>query len=278
MDIFFDRNDISSKRRRQLSENIEKYFEERMEYEKTLNEVHSNENKVFLEEINMNIMSDRQKEVNTILNESAVKYNNSVEELFKSFFTETVIDALNIDSELINENRSNIIDKIHGIYESLKEEFSYDNILMSDVRIKCDKAIKENLNAFKTLDLLEEDIRNISLIIKEKVAKVLDEESEISDIEIKNEEGNYDQVVLSSSTLFKELYMENVKSTVSEIESLNESTVYSNDDIMESSYLETVVDYTILEALNTTRLIEFRDNFYEDSSRASKTRRCGMEL
>ena len=76
MDIFFDRNDISSKRRRQLSENIEKYFEERMEYEKTLNEVHSNENKVFLEEINMNIMSDRQKEVNTILNESAVKYNN----------------------------------------------------------------------------------------------------------------------------------------------------------------------------------------------------------
>lgn len=278
MDLFFDRNDVSSQKRRQLSDNIEKFLEESIEHEKTLNEIYANEDKIFMEEVNMNIMSKKEKEVNVLLNEATNKYNNSIDDLFKSFLSECTIDALNIESNLINENRTEIVEKISGVYDSLKEEFSYNNLLIANVKDKCKQAIKENLNAFKILDLLEEDIKNISLIVKEKVAKVLDEESMISDIEIKNEEGNFNTTLNTSSTLFKEMYMTNVKSTVKELETLQETVNYSKDDIIESSYLETVVDYTILEMLNTTKLIDFKDNFYEDAPRISKTRRCGMEL
>lgn len=258
-DLFFDGNDITSKRRRKFNEGIENILNKRNKENEDELLLEQNKNDLFLNEICNNAYSEIQK-VETILTESDKITANSVNDLFKSFLIETVIDSLNIKKDLIDINRNDISNKIAGVYDALEEEFDFNNPVVSDVVTKCSKAINEKMNAFSILDYLAEDMEKVSSIIKGKVSKVLREEKEISNIELLKEEGNYSKPVDTTVTLFKEMLMTTVKSSLKEIETLNES--YTNEEIMTASYLETVVDYTILEALNTLELINFNEESY----------------
>lgn len=257
-----------------IREGISSFLESTFQEFETMQEAYKTNEKVLMEEVNVAV-KDRYTSKEDLalkaLNEEMECLNESAEKLFVDLLTETVIRALNIDKVLIEDNKEAITEKVTGLFYGLQEDIDLT---------KCGAVttlIENCLECSKTFDIekhdrLYEDIDNIALIIKEKVAKVIEEEKTMSDIEIKKEEDCYSTAIDIKLTLFKEMEIENVK------QAIKESAEDTNkEDLLLMSFYETVVDYTILETFNTLKLVEFNPEMYKDNSRR-KQRDFGIEL
>lgn len=127
----------------------------------------------------------------------------------------------------------------------------------------------------KELKVENFDTDKAAEIIKEKVIKVIEEENEVSEKqkEISTELENaktlkenatiYCADKIKSYSLFKGMMMNNYKSAIHKAKDLNESTIYvslTENEIavdMDMILAETIINYTLLEMLNTLKYEKF---------------------
>lgn len=270
MNNFFDeelvdqRGTITFDKRRKFREGVENFIDAKLNDERTINEVYKNEEEVLKEELNLSIY-DRFKadEELTHLNESTEVLAEGTEDLFVDILCETVIRALNIDADLVEDNREQITDKVKGLYQAFREEINLEG---SQVVVDLIGRCRECATTFDIdkHDALYEEADNIAMIVKEKVATVIEEEKQMSKLEIMKEENQYSCSVDIKLTLFKEMEIENVKQAIKEC---GERENITKENLLLMSFYETVVDYTLLETFNTLRMLEFNNEMYNDSSR-----------
>lgn len=255
---------ITFEKRRRFREGVESFIDNKLSDEKTINEVYKNEEQVLKEELNLSIY-DRFKEDEEITNltESTETLTEGTEDLFVDILCETVIRSLNINDSLISDNRDQITEKVRGLYTELQEELNFEGSqIVVDLVGKCREcAVTFDIDKH---DSLYEDADSIALIVKEKVAKVIEEEKKLSKLEIMKEENEYSTAVDIKLTLFKEMEIENVKQAINECANRKEIT---KDNLLLMSFYETIVDYTLLETFNTLRMINFNTEMYNDTSR-----------
>lgn len=279
MNNFFDeelvdqRGTITFEKRRKFREGVENFIDGKLNDERIIREAYRNEEEVLKEELNMSIY-DRFKEDEEVsyLNESTEVLAEGTEDLFVDILCETVIRALNIDSELVEDNREQITDKVKGVYTAFQEEINFEGSqVVVDLVTKC----RECATTFDIdkHDSLYETADAIAMIVKEKVARVIEEEKTMSKLEIMREENEYNCSVDIKLTLFKEMEIENVKQAIQECGDRENIT---KENLLLMSFYETVVDYTLLETLNTLRMIEFNNEMYRDTSRR-RLRECEIK-
>lgn len=270
MKNFFDeelvdqRGTITFEKRRKFREGVENFIDEKLNNEKVIKEAYNNEELVLKEELNLSVY-DRFKEDEelTNLNESTELLNEGTEDLFVDVLCETVIRALNIDEVLVEDNREQITDKIKGVYTAFQEEMNFEGSqVVVDLVTKC-KECATTFNIDKH-DALYETADAIAMIVKEKVATVIEEEKTMSKLELMKEENEYSSTVDIKLTLFKEMEIENVKQAINEC---GDREGITKENLLLMSFYETVVDYTLLETFNTLRMIDFNTEMYKDSSR-----------
>ena len=259
-------------RQEKLRDSMNSLYEDTCNKDLMREELNRNSENVFKEEINMNLRKESVEEMKC-LNESAMLENDMVEDLFVDFLCEAVVASLNIDKNLVAHNRAYTDDKVKAFFKATKGLMKFDNNVSSEVinsfkqatkrDTKRDISKKEEAGFAKAYSHLEA----LSMVVKEKVAKVIEEEKIMADLESQLEENIYAHDVDVRMTLFREMQIENVKEAIKEAEEAGNEIV--NEDIMLISFYETVVDYTMLEVFNTLELLEFKDDNYT----ANKTKR-----
>lgn len=259
-------------RQDKLRDSMNSLYEDTRNKDLMREELNRNSENVFKEEINMNLRKESVEEMKC-LNESAMLESDMVEDLFADFLCEAVVASLNIDKDLVAHNRAYTDDKVKAFFKATKGLMKFDNNVASEVVNSFKQATKRDTK--KDIGKKEEagfakaysHLEPLSMVVKEKVAKVIEEEKIMADLESQLEENIYAHDVDVRMTLFREMQIENVKEAVKEAEEAGKEIV--NEDIMLISFYETVVDYTMLEVFNTLELLEFK----EDNYTANKTRR-----
>lgn len=273
-DIFLDEDLMSlngtrrKERRQRFQESMDSFYTEMNNKDRMRAELAKNNENVFMEEINMSLIKDDAKE-KKFLNESAMLEDDMTEDLFVGFLCEAVIDSLNIDKELVDHNREYTEDKVKSFFKATKGFMNFSNTVTSDIiasfKQSTKRTAKHEAVGFASAYC---HLEPLTLVVKEKVARVIEEEKVMADLEAQLEENVYAHDVDVRMTLFREMQIENVKAAIAEQEEAGKEIV--NEDIMLMSFYETVVEYTMLEVFNTLELI----NFSTDNYSANKTRRC----
>lgn len=254
-------------KREKFLEGLENFIDSKETNDKTINEAYKNKELVLQEELNL-AFYERFNKVEEVsqeeiaLKESALNNLNEANELFMDVLAESVVRALNIDEKLVEANRSEIVTKVKDFYTEMAD---YIDLEASPVVYDLVKRCSASASSFdiEKRDALFEEADKIALIVKEKVARVIEEEKNMSKVELMKEENAYSTSVDIDLTLFKEMEITNVKQAIQECadRELDKNT------IMLMSFYETIVDYTLVETFNTLKMLHFNEEMYLDSSR-----------
>lgn len=249
-------------RHNKIQNGIDNILCEKINKQNAIDAVNKNKEEVFREEVQQGAFeSNGTSIIDSLLTEESIIEEQPVEDLFIDVLGECVINALNINEELIEDNRSAIMEKVSGIYEAFKEEIDLTaSPVVFDLVTKCNEC--NNTFDIDAQNSLYEEAAKIGELVKAKVGQVIIEEREISNLEMLEEESGTGVDV--RLTLFKELEIANVKDALSQY---SENTKMDKDSIMLMSFYETVVDYTIMETLNTLKMLEFNKDMYNTSAR-----------
>lgn len=200
----------------------------------------------------------RQKRVQ--LMEKTNFYNENSNELIEHFLFSVVNEALLVDKELKDLNKEYMTKQIAGITDYLvkagefvkfNESLTMENVLESieyhiDLMFQ-NKDNEENVKAVR--EAYQEDMKSyveyVAESVKDKVADVVRKEQNIASVITEST----DEIKLKD-TLFKTIQLENTKMALKEEE---KSEV--DETVMQRSFAESLFDYTLLETLNTLKII-----------------------
>lgn len=260
------------------------YIKEETELEKFKGDINKIQEESLLESSLQNFIREK-RDMNYLLNESYKIVEENSLSIMKESFAKVVLESLPIDKDSINANESEIREKATGFIEKLHENA---NIFIESFLLEEVNSISENIVLLKESTRIEGNILNessslfeeeninedlcklneenvfmeLTETIKGKVKKVIAEEKLFAEAIELNEKGETN--VNLFNTTFKEIQFENVKLALEECKGLNK------EDIMETAFYETVVDYTILEAANTMKLFETNDLFLKRNKKIHK--------
>jgi hypothetical protein len=124
---------------------------------------------------------------------------------------------------------------------------------------------------------ISSSVKLVAECVEAKVAGVVKFEREFSN-KLNESEGIEFK---GNDTLFKSIYLENVKMALEE-----EEKQHIDDIVMERAFAETLFDYTLLETLNTLRIINVDGeklrrglpNFFKNLSESKKEKNNGIKL
>lgn len=266
-----DTTDFEKKTR--IQDGIADILNDRLNEETTRKAVRDNNDEVFKESLYMSAYEKNGTSlIDELLSEETEEEVGAVEDIFLDVLSECVINGLNINEDLIEDNRAGIIEKVQGVYNAFKEDINLNGSpVVFDLVTKCDECSK-TCDIEKQGALYEQAVE-IGELIKAKVGQVIKEEREISNLEKLNESAPTG--VDLRLTLFKEMEIENAKAAIKEY---SEDSRVDNESIMLMSFYETVVDYTILETFNTLKMLEFNKEMYNDISRRPELHDVEIEL
>jgi hypothetical protein len=171
------------------------------------------------------------------------KAKENLETVAREFFTESFNQGL-FGMESFSKSTSSTMKEIYGICEDAIVKINEDALSKSDVKVYLQEAQEERKSA----------VNHVADSVKDKVTKVIKREKEISEQNQKDLEDAKAQehVVMrrQDPSLFRNMIISNSKKVLSE--SAGEGGVN-----MDMVMAESVVQYTLLEALNTTGLYKF---------------------
>lgn len=215
----------------------------------------------------------------------ANQYKNLLEKSVVYTMSGILLEALPLDEDF-KESYKTGFDKIiaHKLSEkgdilAVIKHMENSGEFLSEVAKECkekakeadDKKRKGKEVEDKELKVDNFDTNKASEIIKEKVIKVIEEENEVSEKQkeisaeledaknLKENASLYRQDKLTSYSLFKGMMMNNYKAAIHKAKDLNESTNYvslTENEIavdMDMILAETIINYTLLEMLNTLK-------------------------
>lgn len=178
-------------------------------------------------------------------------------------FANLVYDSIPLDENFKENNKNNIIEKTCGVFRKLHENGSIDegnyawrnyfNIISESTPL-----LKENANdLIKVEQILKETEENvkhngktISKVLEGKILETIKNEKLIANNKVELLQTNKK---FTGNTLFSALLIKNVKD-------INVGEKYINapqDKTMDIAFAESIIDYAILEGLNTLELVKF---------------------
>lgn len=266
IELISDYNTNYSKKRHQMQNNISALFEE-LELEK---EIHYEDEIVnhdyfiesAIEEYANIIEKQKYKLEETLLDERDKE--ECVNILVKETFAYIVYESLLVDDKVKRHNAKYIYEQATNFYEGLLNEgllnFQGDS-LFNDMVEKINGVVyscEENMNL---KDLFDESIRLngfelgiISHSIKLKASESVKIEKEIANI--KNDLMHENQNILvekyDTRSLFRCLQQKNMQRVLTE-----KAEEMEKEDMLNLTMLETLLDYTLLESMYTTKLLNF---------------------
>ena len=198
------------------------------------------------------------------INQKTNYLNEQVDNLARDLFFYTVYESLLVDDVIKNANYQYIREHCNDFYDqcnkngllSIKEDSGFDDILNTAMCFLKEELISENsCNLGKVLEatiIKESFLTNYATeSIKLKTAESLRNEKQASIL--KEELIAEEKYVDPSKSLFRYLFEKNIQETIDNTE------LTDPDNLQDMAMLETILDYTIMEAANTLQLVEFNN-------------------
>ena len=254
------------------------------------------EEKEKIEERKKELKEANEKGYKRIVNKNKLEKRKEISERMenlnsytKMFLTEGITDiifeSLKLDKKTKVSNEKGIKNSIRYMIEKLVEEGSINKENLSNTKemkslyneacIYAEKALEEDIEMLMTSFMEEEEVtkvtNDVSEFVKDKVAEVINKEKQIAEENKKDEEeidektedeseeeeeaveesfisAGYYTKETDKPTLFRSIAINSGRDSLSE-----ES---NNKKVAMNSINETIIQYTILETLHTTKLLE----------------------
>jgi hypothetical protein len=259
LELFTTKNTKYSQKRFNEAEKISSILGGKIEEDKILNE-----NAVVTEEIERDQMfanshnrKGREKRKTMLERAQFGKENDSL--LIGHFLYNVVSEALLLDPEIKAHNKAYMEQQISAVTGHLVQEGHFETpesatmrAVLEAMEYHIDQMFQSKADESAVKSVRESYIENIGTYVgyvaeavKEKVAGVVAFEKDTAAVISESEEE-----VSLSDTLFKTIQMENVKMALKEEEASEITEV-----VLERAMAETIFDYTLLETLNTLKII-----------------------
>jgi hypothetical protein len=193
--------------------------------------------------------------------EKAKFFAENVEELLEHFLFNVVNEALLLDTDVKSLNKEYMTQKVSGVVGNLVKGGKFNKLpsatmknIMESIEVHIDAmfAVKEDAEQVKVvresyINDITGYVNYVSECVREKVAEVVKTEQKISTSINESTES-----VDVPDTLFKAIQIENVRQAM-----LEEQATEINDVVLAKAFCESLFEYTLIESLNTLRIVEF---------------------
>jgi hypothetical protein len=193
--------------------------------------------------------------------EKANFFAENVEELLGHFLFNVVNEALLLDTDVKSLNKEYMAQKVSNVIGTLVKGGKFSKMpsatmknIMESIEIHIDAMfnVKEDAEQVKfvresyTNDIVGY-VNYVAECVKEKVSDVVKTEQKLSASINESSEA-----VDVPDTLFKAIQIENVRLAM-----IEEQATEINDVVLAKAFCESLFEYTLIESLNTLRLVEF---------------------
>lgn len=187
-------------------------------------------------------------------------YKENFPSLVEHFLFNVVNEALLLDEEVKNMNKEYMVGQIKEVSQHLVGQGSFDNAesltmnsVVESIQVHIDQMFesKDNDEGVKAVrqsyvESIENSVSYVADVVKVKVVEAVKYEKTVASF-INESEG-----VKAKDSLFKIIHVENVKNALKEEEKTEVDEV-----VLQRALAETIFDYTLLETLNTLRIVNF---------------------
>lgn len=257
-------NTKAAQKRRERAAKTQELLESFDALRETDDIIEARKEKALKESMYQTFATRRQMERNDTyeLNQKNNYINEQIDNLARDLFFYTVYESLLVDEPIKNANYQYIREHTNEFYDlcnknqmiSVKEDSGFDDILQTGIYM-----LKEELIDNDSCDLgrvLQETVEKENLLtfyaiesIKFKTAESLKNEKQASIL--KEQLISEDKYVDPSKSLFRYLFENNIRDTI------DKTNITEPESLQDMAMLETILDYTIMEAANTLQLVEF---------------------
>lgn len=257
-------NTKAAQKRRERAAKTQELLESFDALRETDDIIEARKEKALKESMYQTFATRRQMERNDTyeLNQKNNYINEQIDNLARDLFFYTVYESLLVDEPIKNANYQYIREHTNEFYDlcnknqmiSVKEDSGFDDILQTGIYM-----LKEELIDNDSCDLgrvLQETVEKENFLtfyaiesIKFKTAESLKNEKQASIL--KEQLISEDKYVDPSKSLFRYLFENNIRDTI------DKTNVTEPESLQDMAMLETILDYTIMEAANTLQLVEF---------------------
>ena len=257
-------NTKAAQKRRERAAKTQELLESFDALRETDDIIEARKEKALKESMYQTFATRRQMERNDTyeLNQKNNYINEQIDNLSRDLFFYTVYESLLVDEPIKNANYQYIREHTNEFYDlcnknqmiSVKEDSGFDDILQTGIYM-----LKEELIDNNSCDLgrvLQETVDKENFLtfyaiesIKFKTAESLKNEKQASIL--KEQLISEDKYVDPSKSLFRYLFENNIRDTI------DKTNVTEPESLQDMAMLETILDYTIMEAANTLQLVEF---------------------
>lgn len=257
-------NTKAAQKRRERAAKTQELLESFDALRETDDIIEARKEKALKENMYQTFATRRQMERNDTyeLNQKNNYINEQIDNLARDLFFYTVYESLLVDEPIKNTNYQYIREHTNEFYDlcnknqmiSVKEDSGFDDILQTGIYM-----LKEELIDNDSCDLgrvLQETVEKENFLtfyaiesIKFKAAESLKNEKQASIL--KEQLISEDKYVDPSKSLFRYLFENNIRDTI------DKTNVTEPESLQDMAMLETILDYTIMEAANTLQLVEF---------------------
>jgi hypothetical protein len=190
-------------------------------------------------------------------------YNENFPSLVEHFLFNVINEALLLDEEVKYINKEYMLNQVSAVSQHLVKQGSFDNVesatmktVVESIQVHIDamfeaKSDENSINAVRESYMNDIDSRvlYVAEVVKNKVAEAVRHEQTVASFLSESEEVNSK---VNKDSLFKVIHIENVKNALKE-ENKNEV----DEIVHERALAETLFDYTLLETINTLRIVKF---------------------
>jgi hypothetical protein len=250
------------KRANKIQEGIESILSEKKE-----REVESKENLLLERDLSLGVSmvsSRSREEANKTIRESVNREHNEKLDnlLLGECFSSVVYNAIPLDESFKEKYKAKITEKASGVIIELKEQgvLTEGNHIwknyFGDVMLSKD-SLKESADDLITIEkiftetekMVKPILKGISTIVENKIMDTIAKEKTIAKnkVQLMNENRRFD-----GNTLFNTINVKNYKNASDTFVDADKSNV------LELALAETIIDFTILESLNTLKLVDFK--------------------
>lgn len=257
-------NTKAAQKRRERAAKTQELLESFDALRETDDIIEARKEKALKESMYQTFATRRQMERNDTyeLNQKNNYVNEQIDNLARDLFFYTVYESLLVDEPIKNANYQYIREHTNEFYDlcnknqmiSVKEDSGFDDILQTGIYM-----LKEELIDNDSCDLgrvLQETVEKENFLtfyaiesIKFKTAESLKNEKQASIL--KEQLISEDKYVDPSKSLFRYLFENNIRDTI------DKTNITEPESLQDMAMLETILDYTIMEAANTLQLVEF---------------------
>lgn len=262
-------NSSVSIKRRKINSNITEFFDKKDLDDKLLKESANIENEIKLNTLAMevsdfNINNKNKKRKQFLANEEFK--NNKITELINESLIYIVYKSLNLDEDFKKHNLNYIKETVKTFMKKLEENNCFccpQYSCIDDIRRKITMIVNENKDNISTMDekILIKQIKeacNFEFetsinIIKDKVLDTVNREKQYSEYleKCKNEDISNKDIRNNSNTLFRNIFEGNISAIVKQE---GDNSKLTKQNIMDIALSEAILDYTLLETVNTLRI------------------------